>query len=247
MMIDGSVLTVVMVLEAGRARIAVRGYRRLLTPLSDENRPMSMRCLDVDAAKPVVMATDDVTPVVAMDDESRSPSTICPTAVDDAKPVVMKTPASRARLSVRGHRLLVMELNFASRLMSTECPHVDAVEPVVMDDESRQTKVDGSRLVVVGLTTASRAQTLVRGHRRLLVAETNDGSRLTTTKPPPPFDAAKPAVTVVELLLVDDGIATSVTIAELLLADDVAAMVETATDGSEPAVRRRTVPRRLLR
>jgi hypothetical protein len=215
--------------------------------MEDEDRLMSTRYPDVDLAKPAVMATDGEKPAVAIDDGSRSLSMICPPVVDDVEPVVMKTPASRARLSVRGHRLLVMELSCASRLMSTECPHVDAVESVVMDDESRQTKVDGSRLVVVELTTASRAQTLVRGHRRLLVAEMNDGSRLTSTKPPPPIDAAKPAVTVVELLLVDDGIATLVMIAELLLADDVAATVETATDGSEPAVRCRRVPRRLLR
>ena len=116
--------------------------------MDDEDRLMSTRHPDVDVAKPAVRATDGVKPAVAIVDGSRSLSMMCPPVADDVKPVVMKTPASRARLSVRGRRLLVMELNFASRLMSTECPHVDVVKPATMATDGGKPAVamdDGSR------------------------------------------------------------------------------------------------------
>ena len=195
MTIDGSVLTVVKMMEAGRARTHVREHRRLLTPMDDEDRLMSMRHLDVDFAKPAVKATDGEEPLVAIDDGSRSLSMRCPPVVDVVKPAVMKTPASRAQTSVRGHRLLVVELNVVSRLSSTRCrPVVDARKPVVTVTDDR-----------------------------------------------------KPSVTTTGLLLVGSEVLTAATSFELLPVDAVAETVETATDGSEPAVRRRTVPRRLLR
>jgi hypothetical protein len=51
-MTDGSALSVMMLMKAGRAQTCVRGHRRLLAGTNDENRLMSTKLLPVVDVKP---------------------------------------------------------------------------------------------------------------------------------------------------------------------------------------------------
>ena len=143
---DGSVLTVEMMVEAGRARMSVRGHRRLLAKVNDESRLTLTRLLPMIVdTKPVVMMTPASRAqtlvwghrllVVEMNDESRLTSTRCPD-VDMAKTAV--TDENSCPRASDGSQPLDLAMN-VSRSVVTDNegfpgrpPVVGVAKPVVM-------------------------------------------------------------------------------------------------------------------